>query len=387
MLERSEEAWQRFIAGDPLSPPNFEMKQNNNTLLERLMRRDRRNNFSVVSSANLTQISIPQPLPSVWPLSERLNATNLYAYSVHSPLHFSVGIANVEAAKILLKHGSTIDEIPETSVETPLHVALCYRSAAMIELLLDRGASFYSRSFAGTSCANLILSESLRHLPERIKLQAAGLVQPDADGRMPVFYVNDSKKLQTCPGLADKMLHFTMFDSHGSSQVHHIWRSRVSQAHTHILNLDIDLSRTDTAFGSALHFCWQDNQVSTLRRLLKRLGPTSSKKLLNFKPSHRDTPFCAAAITGRIRVMELMLEHGADINVIGGYEGTALMIAAAYGRERAVKFLLRLGASTSYLDATTGTTISVFDKAKHFPDIQRWLLVGRWTETKAIGWR
>ena len=54
------------------------------------------------------------------------------------------------------------------------------------------------------------------------------------------------------------------------------------------------------------------------------------------------------------------------------------MGACATGRLSAVKVLVSKGAKIYY--TKDGSTISALDKAKHFPKITRWLLVGRYIE-------
>ena len=48
-----------------------------------------------------------------------------------------------------------------------------------------------------------------------------------------------------------------------------------------------------------------------------------------------------AARKGHERVIELLLQHGAEVNLQDNDCGTALMAAAAHGHERVVELLLR----------------------------------------------
>jgi hypothetical protein len=82
-----------------------------------------------------------------------------------------------------------------------------------------------------------------------------------------------------------------------------------------------------------------------------------------------------------------MLQHGADIDLPRGPVGTPVMAACIYGRLEALKILVEAGATLLYTeDNDLGDTVtySALEKAKLFPKLQRWLLVERWTERKAI---
>lgn len=56
--------------------------------------------------------------------------------------------------------------------------------------------------------------------------------------------------------------------------------------------------------------------------------------------------FCLAAVTGKVKEMELLLTDGVDIDAIADYsKSTALASAASQGRMKSVDFLLEYGAN------------------------------------------
>ncbi|SPO01932.1 uncharacterized protein DNG_04605, partial [Cephalotrichum gorgonifer] len=89
----------------------------------------------------------------------------------------------------------------------------------------------------------------------------------------------------------------------------------------------------------------------------------------------------AQDISGAI---DLLVRHGADINLERSTEGTPLLTACSRGRLEAVKMLVGYGASVTY--KCNGKVRSGVAAAARFPEIQRWLLVGRYTERRALGW-
>lgn len=154
----------------------------------------------------------------------------------------------------------------------------------------------------------------------------------------------------------------------------------------YLLNSGFDLGGTTKYFGGALNYRWLDRQLGLLKRVLRRLGQDQSLTLLNLKPECRSTPLYAAATMGQLKVLQLLLSFGADVNLVGGELGTPLIAAASYGRLSIVKELISAGATFSSFCPALEETANVFDQAQDFPAIQRWLLVGRWMERKRIGW-
>ena len=336
-----------------------------------------------MTSPDLCRASVKPPLSFLWQFFDSLTSRQVDPHLLISPLHFAVGFKNVRAVKMLLAYGAEVDQVAKELPITPLHLAIDFRSYAIVELLLESGASLESRNYAGRSCANMMFSLPLGSLPDSIRHKAAKLVQPDVYGSFLVLFSDPNGRIQNCT--ADRSL-VTKFDRGGFNEISKAFEVGFPERATYLLNLDVDLTLIDPAFGGALHKIWLGKQLSTLRHLLRKLGPACCAAMLNFKHTVSHTPLYYAAAASQLEVMSLLLRSGADINLVGGPEGTAVMISAAYGREDAVKFLVRLGASTSYVSDDTGAMISIYDKAKGFPAIQRWLLVERWQETRTIQW-
>ena len=99
--------------------------------------------------------------------------------------------------------------------------------------------------------------------------------------------------------------------------------------------------------------------------------------------SHQDlisgTPLYAVSTTNASSFqqerIQFLLDAGANLETEGGEHGTALMGACAAGRFEAVKILVQKGAKMVY--SKDGRVYSSLRAANHFPEIIRWLLVGR----------
>ena len=121
------------------------------------------------------------------------------------------------------------------------------------------------------------------------------------------------------------------------------------------------------------------NNPIDLKRLLRRLPRSLIPRLLAHRARIGGTPLYAAATYPSVKVIDMLLDAGADLDLVGGDDGTPLMGACATGRLGVVKILVRKGARTSYT-AEEGNVVSVLDAARLHPKITRWLLVGRFAE-------
>ena len=121
--------------------------------------------------------------------------------------------------------------------------------------------------------------------------------------------------------------------------------------------------------------------TALLKRLLKRLPPSLLPQLLSHQASIGGTPLYAASLRTsphKMDLIHLLLDAGAALELEGGDYGTPLMGACAAGRLFVVKVLVSRGAKLHY--TKDGNTIRALDAAKHFPEIKRWLLVGRYID-------
>lgn len=127
-----------------------------------------------------------------------------------------------------------------------------------------------------------------------------------------------------------------------------------------------------------------NSKTPTLKRRIRRIGYEKSVLLLNRNPTESSTPLYRAAIVGQQEVARILMHFGASVNVDGGLLGTPLMATAAYGWFRIVKDFVNAGATLSCFSTQDNQFHCTIDLATHFPEIQRWLLVGRWSERRFI---
>ena len=74
-------------------------------------------------------------------------------------------------------------------------------------------------------------------------------------------------------------------------------------------------------------------------------------------PQSGSTLLATAALMGHTKIVALLLEHGADVNVRSRDGGTALHAAAFLGRAETVKLLLEKGANTTLRNNTGSTAL------------------------------
>ncbi|HET7113390.1 MAG TPA: ankyrin repeat domain-containing protein [Pyrinomonadaceae bacterium] len=120
----------------------------------------------------------------------------------------------------------------------------------------------------------------------------------------------------------------------------------------------------------------ESGEVDELERVLPQAD-------INARNEHGMTALMRAAYHGRVQMVRLLLDHGADPNLTRNDNFTALSLAAFFGHAEIVEMLMRHGANA---DVATrfGTSPYQWAKARSFGDVAR-SLVKRNDEAREFG--
>ena len=131
------------------------------------------------------------------------------------------------------------------------------------------------------------------------------------------------------------------------------------------------------------HSGWDRAFFAPAFKAAKRIRNVNHNKiclLFENEPTHRDghlgNPLQAAAFRGHSRVLELLIEEGADVNAKNGFFGTALQAGASQGHIEAVKVLLDRGADPNSAPAGHYGSALAAATALNFGDVIEALLEG-----------
>lgn len=118
--------------------------------------------------------------------------------------------------------------------------------------------------------------------------------------------------------------------------------------------------------NSATRDLWriaENGEIDELEAVLARAE-------INARNEHGMTALMRAARHGRVRMVRVLLEHGADANIARSDNFTALSLAAFFGHTEIVEMLLKHGART---DVATryGTSPHMWATARSFGDVAR----------------
>ena len=301
-----------------------------------------------------------------------------------TPLTIAAKFNATKITRRLLEAGALVDKANLDS-ETPLHIAARSGDAETMEVLLEFGANSQARDNCLKTPAMITAEQG--NLKALLMLSTNGVDHDEVDvfGESILHHAARS-------GTMEELFHL-ISSANGDlvGQENKVGDSALSLAFRYAgEELPMLLN---TAPGQGAYYGEKSNTLSgallnqsmtglVMKMVLRRVPHDILSKLLAHQDWYFGTPLYAACtiatIASQIAIIDALLDAGAALELKGGDEGTPLMGACAAGRMKVVKHLVRKGARICYIE--DGQVFSALRAAKHFPDIVRWLLVGRYLD-------
>jgi len=231
-------------------------------------------------------------------------------------IHVAIDQANVDWLRVLLKNGADVEE--EYIGRTPLWQATFDGNAEMVSLLAEAGADVNKR---------------------------------DALGQTPLFMASNVAVAQA---LVDHGAQIDIVDSQDQPLLTTICH-RNPEVVQFLVESGADLELTDNRNKTTvLMVASSQGQIDLVTYLLSR------DVEVNALSAHGETALAFAASHGDTEVAKLLIEHGADVNVVSPISGrTALHTSAADGYLEFVQLLLENGADPNLRDVEGLTPLGV----------------------------
>ncbi|KAI5464933.1 hypothetical protein BGZ63DRAFT_350298 [Mariannaea sp. PMI_226] len=272
--------------------------------------------------------------------------------NMNTALFFAASKGVVPIVKVLLEAGAN-PNIRDDTGHTPLSQALEWGSHEVVRLLLDHGAD--RNTFLGAA-----------HIPVYTKYSPR--------------YTRDVVDFGFDIQAAEP----------GNSSLTTLLLTTTAATRAWAWNRDIDFDRLAAERPPVLFLLL--SRVSnpfSIKKLLRRIPPEYRDKFLNPVPNSNVHAMCDPLRRGSTELLGVLLQYGWDCEKDVSTEGSALMFACRMGCFESVKMLVRHGARLYYLaTGSRGEKVakSAPHEAKLYPEIVKWLLVGRHQDRTRIEW-
>jgi ankyrin repeat protein len=260
---------------------------------------------------------------------------NVLDHRGDSPLHKASRHQKLDAIKLLVSGGADVN-IRDKSNSTPLHEASGSGILHVMGLLLSLGADVNALDYRGDSALHKASRYQKEHAVNLLVDGNADVNVRDKSNSTPLHEASGSRNLDLAQLLLTHGADVNVFDHWGDSPLHKSFRS---------LTFDI--------VGTL--YCVKVTQDAYNRTLIRttssgenfNLVPPLSRKCtgaMNARDKGRSTPVHDAPQGENYAMAQLLLAHGADVNVRGWRDKTPLNLASIEGSLDVSRLLIEHGA-------------------------------------------
>jgi len=235
-----------------------------------------------------------------------------------TPLHFASESGNAEAARLLVEHGADVHAL-NNNHSTPLHFISRYSGAGVASVLLEHGAIVDARDNKGSTPLHVALQCGNPKVARLLLEHGANLHVPDKQYQTPQHLLV-AMWSNTSPDDVDTVRFF--------------------------VERGADIDALDNSRSTLLHRASYQGNVE-VSQLLLEWGAN-----INVQNGWRQTALHLALVRMRDELddeffdfIQLLLEHGADVDALDYDNSTPLHMASQYGSLRATCLLLEHGAN------------------------------------------
>lgn len=266
-------------------------------------------------------------------------------------MHTAVTNNDIPLIKILAKHDPNYVNALNDKGDTPLHTAVHLKHDSVVSVLLDEKADSTKPNGTGLDPFQLALNVGSIAVMKSFHQEGKGRTElPDAKGRRPLHTAAIANNIPHVTLLLDAGV--TSFSLAGDSNQRAYLLAQNHQLKEILLQaLLLESIRLRDEF--------------LVRRQLRR-KPNLNMPLRNGEPL-----VIFATRYGSVRIMELLISKGIDVNAIGYRKERALHVAAKRKDVEMVKLLIAKGAD---LLATRADNLNANDLAKDSPEVLAVLL-------------
>lgn len=290
-------------------------------------------------------------------LKDCINAANINELDANgnNALFYAIKGKNLKIINLLLDHKININ-IKNHSDATPLLLAIITNHIEIVKLLLERGAKIdNSDNLSPITCACFTHNLNLVRL-----LEEFGGSDKSSNSHKETPYL-----AAACTGAMDIVQHLL---NKGNIDINEktalgwnalmlaVSRNKLEMA-KYLISKNIDINAVENTNTSALLIAAGEGHTDIVKYLLDHKANIKNRDKSGLNALHY-----AITFDGDIETIKLLLNHRIDINAKTNLNWSALMLAASKGDEKIVELLLDNGADTSTTNNDGNTAMDLVNK-------------------------
>lgn len=236
---------------------------------------------------------------------------NLLDYYERTPLHYAAELGKTDVLELLLKSGCRVNSADSENI-TPLHLAAARGYTDVINKLLQAGSQVNRKTSDRASALHIAASRGFSNVVEVLIQHGAKVNVLDTSDRTPLLLAVNRANHDVVQVLIKYGAKVNIEEIHGYTPLAEaVWQKDQS-----LVRMLLEAGAKVTKSHYLLHYCVMYRSYGLVELLL------SYGCLVNLRDDNGDTPLHIAARTGEIKIIDILLRHGANVNFPNSVTGT-----------------------------------------------------------------
>ena len=300
-----------------------------------------------------------------------VNPRDENGFTESTPLLFALQRVKPDIALLLLKHGADV-HVCDTSGKTPLHFAAANEHIDVVRMLLEHNVAVNSRDDQ-TSTPLLFALQKGNLNPHVLRLlldRGADACMCDGSGKTPLHLAAADGHYEAVQILLEHCAEVNSRDEKGSTPLLLATEKGNHNVVRLLLDHKADAQVRDNSRKSLLHLAAANGHLEVSRILVLVCNAD-----MNSRDVLEDTPLLLASKSGNPDVVQLLLDHDADVQVHNNRRETPLLLAAAGRHLEVARILLAHSVQVDSRDHRGFTPLlQVLSSEIEGPDVAQLLL-------------
>lgn len=291
-----------------------------------------------------------------------------------TPLHLAASNGNLEIAKLLIEHGGDI-HLTNDKKSTVLHLAISNSRLEIVQFLLECGANVHTSNCH--NCAPIVSAVFNNDKIEFVKClleKGANINTTDEEGCTPVYLAFRHGNMNTAKFLLDNGADINVTNDEDFALLHFAVHINDFDRVKFLVERGADVNVKSGDGPTALHLAVTEGNIDVVKFLVQhgadgnirdKEGRTplhiavDKNKLdmvkvlttcsgINVRNHLGETALFLAACWNYFDIVQVLVQHGADVNIPNNYNRTPLYSAISDNSLNVVKLLLEQGAHADF---------------------------------------
>uniref|UniRef100_A0A7N8YNE5 Serine/threonine-protein phosphatase 6 regulatory ankyrin repeat subunit A-like n=1 Tax=Mastacembelus armatus TaxID=205130 RepID=A0A7N8YNE5_9TELE len=276
-----------------------------------------------------------------------------------TPLHRAVASCSEDAVAVLLKHSADVNA-RDKNWQTPLHVAASNKAVCCAEALVPLLSNVNVSDRAGRTPLHHAAFSGHVEMVKLLLSRGANINAFDKKDRRAIHWAAYMGHLQVVRLLVDSGAEVDCKDKKAYTPLHAAASSGMSSTVHYLLSLGVHVNEVNAYGNTPLHLACYNGQDVVVSDLIEGGANVNQVNERGFSALH----FASSSRQGAL-CQELLLAHGAHINMQSKDGKTPLHMAATHGRFSCSQALIQNGAEIDREDKSRNAALHIAARYGH----------------------